>query len=203
MLVLARDPRFRDDLQPVRKHLKRYLPDHESVRGNRLLGPLRHVLGDSRLWHINRRGISLGLAIGVFFGLLIPIAQILFAAAAAILLRANVPAAVFSTFVTNPFTFAPIYVLAYKLGAFLLGTPVDYGDEEAIVAVAEGAGGSLREFWTWLLTLGKPLALGLLVAAVACSSLAFGATQLAWRLATLVRARRRRRARAAGNGDRL
>jgi len=187
----------------VRKHLKRFLPDHESVRQNRLLGPLRHVLGDPRLWHVNRRGISLGLAIGVFFGLLIPIAQILFAAAAAVVSRANVPTAVASTLVTNPFTFAPIYVLAYKLGAFLLGTPVDSGDEQAVVAAAESAGTSLQGYWSWLVTLGKPLALGLLVAAVVFSTLAYGAAQLAWRLATLVRARRRRhrRARTADNGD--
>jgi uncharacterized protein (DUF2062 family) len=186
----------------VRKHLRRFLPDHESVRRNRLLGPLRHVLGDPRLWHVNRRGISLGLAIGVFFGFLIPVAQILFAAATAILVRANVPTAVVSTLVTNPFTFAPIYVLAYKLGAFLLGTPVQSGDEEAIVAVAEGAGDSLQGFWTWLLTLGKPLALGLLIAAVTFSTLAYGATQLAWRLATIVRVRRRRRSRTTENGGR-
>jgi uncharacterized protein len=162
---------------------------------------LRHVLGDPRLWHVNRRGISLGLAIGVFFGLLIPIGQILFAAAAAIAVRANVPSAVASTFVTNPFTFAPIYVLAYKLGAALLGAPVGSGDEEAIVAAVAGAGDSLREYWSWLLTLGKPLAVGLLVAAVVFSSLAYAGTQLAWRLVTLgrVRQRRRRRARDAEN----
>jgi len=187
----------------VRRHLKRVLPDHESVRRNRLLGPLRHVLGDPRLWHINRRGISLGLAIGLFFGLLIPIAQILFAAAAAIALRANVPAAVLSTLVTNPFTFAPIYLLAYKLGASLLGAPVDSGEAEAIVAAAEDAGHSLSGFWNGLVTLGKPLALGLLVAAVTVSMLAFGATQLAWRVGTLLRARhrRRRRARAIRNHE--
>ncbi|NJN40693.1 MAG: DUF2062 domain-containing protein [Gammaproteobacteria bacterium] len=177
----------------MRKHLKRFLPDHESVRRNRLLGPLRHVLGDPRLWHINRRGISLGLAIGLFFGLLIPIAQILFAAAAAIALRANVPAAVLSTLVTNPFTFAPIYVLAYKIGAALLGAPVDTGDAQAMAAAAEDAGGSLRTSWTWLLTLGKPLALGLLVAAVSVSVLAYGAAQLLWRVGTMIRARHRRR----------
>lgn len=188
----------------MRKHLKRILPDHESVRRNRLLGPLRHVLGDPRLWHVNRRGISLGLAIGIFFGLLVPVAQILFAAAAAVVSRANVPTAVASTLVTNPFTFAPIYVLAYKLGSLLLGTPVESGDEQAVVAAAVRAGDSLQGYWNWLVTHGKPLALGLLVAAVVFSTLAYGAAQLAWRLATLARARqrRRRRSRAADDGNR-
>lgn len=165
------------------------------MRRNRLLGPLRHVLGDPRLWHVNRRGISLGLAIGIFFGLLIPIAQILFAVAAAITLRANVPAAVLSTLITNPFTFAPIYLLAYKLGAVLIGAPVASGEEDAIVAAAEDAGESLRGFWSWILSLGKPLALGLFVAAVTFSTLAYWLTQLAWRVGTRLRARHRRRRR--------
>lgn len=189
----------------MRKQLKRILPAPDKVSRHRLLGPLRHVLGDPRLWHVNRRGVSLGLAIGVFFGLLIPLGQILFAAALAITVRANVPSAVVSTFVTNPFTFAPIYVLAYKLGAALLGAPVDSGDEEAIAAAVEGADFTPQGFLSWALALGKPLALGLLVAAVAFSTLTYGATQLAWRFATLARARRRRgrRARAKGSGKPL
>jgi len=166
---------------------------------------LRHLLGDPRLWHINRRGVSLGLAIGVFFGLLIPLGQIPVAAAVAIAVRANVPAAALSTFITNPFTFAPIYVLAYKLGAVLLGSPLESGDEHVIEAAAESVDDTLRGFWTWALSLGKPLALGLSVAAVAVSTLTYGASQLAWRFATLARVRRRRsrRARTAGNAERL
>ena len=71
---------------------------------------------------VNRRGIALGLAIGVFFGLLMPVAQILFAAVAALLLRVNIPAAVGSTLITNPITFAPVYYAAYHLGVWMLGT---------------------------------------------------------------------------------
>ena len=55
----------------------------------------------------------------------------------------------------------------------------------------------------WLLTLGKPLAVGLSVAAVTLATLAYGASQLAWRVATVIRAhRRRRRAGVPGNGAR-
>lgn len=64
----------------------------------------------------------MGLAVGVFFGLLIPIAQIPAAALVALLLRANIPAAVGSTLVTNPITFPPVYYAAYHLGDWLLGS---------------------------------------------------------------------------------
>ncbi|MDO9012883.1 MAG: DUF2062 domain-containing protein [Gallionella sp.] len=67
------------------------------------------------------------MALGVFFGLLIPIAQIPLTVAAAIVMRANVPAAAASTLITNPITFGPIYYGAYWLGAWVTSedAPVD------------------------------------------------------------------------------
>ncbi|MFJ4290633.1 DUF2062 domain-containing protein [Cupriavidus sp. NPDC089707] len=65
------------------------------------------------------------MALGFFFGLLIPLAQIPRSAAAAVALRANVPAAVASTLVTNPLTFGPIYYAAWRVGSAILGEPVD------------------------------------------------------------------------------
>ena len=59
------------------------------------MGP---ILQHPRLWHVSRRGIALGVALGLFFGLLLPIAQIPMSAGVAVALRANVPAAVASTF---------------------------------------------------------------------------------------------------------
>ncbi len=47
--------------------------------------------------------------------------QIVSAAIAAILLRVNLPVAVFTTFYTNPFTFVPLYLLGYKIGALVTG----------------------------------------------------------------------------------
>ena len=55
------------------------------------------------------------------FGFLIPVAQIPVAAVVAVWLRGNVVAAVGSTLITNPFTFAPIYLLAYRLGSAIIG----------------------------------------------------------------------------------
>jgi len=177
----------------LRKRIRALLPDAETVGRQRLLGPLRRVLGDARLWHVNRRGIALGVAAGLFFGLLIPLAQIPLAAVSAVALRANVPAAVLATLVTNPFTFAPIYLLAYKLGALLLGAPVTGAEEQAAAAAAE----ALPSLWSGLAALGKPLALGLVILAVTMSALAYAAVHLLWRGAASLAVRRRRRRRAA------
>lgn len=103
------------------ERFRRYLPDAHSLREHRALRWLGPLLHHPRLWHVNRRGIAMGAAVGVFFGLLFPLAQIFFATLAALVLRANIPAAVGSTLITNPVTFAPVYYAAYHLGAWVLG----------------------------------------------------------------------------------
>lgn len=64
----------------------------------------------------------MGLAVGVFIGCVIPMGlQIVVAAVAVAAVRTNLPAAMPSSLITNPFTVAPVYFVAYKLGELLLG----------------------------------------------------------------------------------
>ncbi len=173
------------------ERLRRYLPDPHTLREHRALRWLGPLLHDPRLWHVNRRGIAMGLAIGVFFGLLIPVAQILFAVIAALLLRANIPAAVGSTLITNPVTFAPVYYAAYHLGAWMLGGTTNAASVHQ--AAAETATG--LALWMGKLTsVGAPLALGLLTLAVTISLAIYLAVHWTWR-ARIVRTWRRRQVR--------
>ena len=103
------------------ERFKRWLPDTTTVRDNRWLRWLGPALYHPALWSLRRRGLARGMALGIFFGLLIPVAQIPLSAGAAVLLRAHVPADIASTLVTNPVTFGPVYYAAWKLGDFLLG----------------------------------------------------------------------------------
>jgi uncharacterized protein (DUF2062 family) len=105
----------------MKNRIKAWLPSPDTVRQNRWLRWMGPILNNPRLWHFSRKGIALGMALGVFFGLLIPIAQIPFSATLAVVLRANVPMAVASTLVTNPITFGPVYYGAYHLGRLVLG----------------------------------------------------------------------------------
>ncbi len=177
------------------QRLRRLLPSREQVRGNPWLAWLGPRLLHPRLWHFSRRGVAIGVALGVFFGLLVPIAQIPFAAGMAVLLRANLPAAVGSTLVTNPVTFAPVYVLAHRLGATVLGEPEappqQPGDGGAVQQQADAGG--WQAAWQGLLALGKPLLLGLAILAVTSGLLAYGLIMLIWRLKTASRWQRRRR----------
>jgi hypothetical protein len=173
---------------------RRYLPEPHALREHRALRWLGPRLHHPRLWHVSRRGVALGIAIGVFFGLLIPIAQIPAAAIAALLLRANIPAAVGSTLVTNPFTFAPVYFAAYHLGAWMLGEGAGAAGDATLEQAAQQTATGLA-FWLGKLgEMGAPLALGLATLAVTISLALYFAIHWTWR-ARILRAWRNRRSR--------
>ena len=96
----------------MRKHLKKYLPDHEAIHGNRWLRPFRNSLLHPRLWHLNRRSAAGAVAAGLFCGLIPGPLQMLGAAICALVFRVNLPLALLVTLYTNPFTIVPLYVLA-------------------------------------------------------------------------------------------
>ncbi len=65
--------------------------------------------------------MALGVAIGAFFSIITPIAQIPLSAGVAMVLRANVPWAIAGTLLNTPATFGPVYYAAWKVGSLLLG----------------------------------------------------------------------------------
>jgi len=152
-------------------------------------------MGQRWLWRIDGRGLARGTAAGVFFGLLIPVAQIPLAAVAAYVMRANLPAAVAATLISNPFTYVPIYMLAHHVGTLLLGVPEV---PLANVMPAEAAGG----WWAYVTGIGKPLLLGLFTLAIFATAAAYVGMRLAWRIGVTVQAvRLKRRAVARHDAD--
>lgn len=178
----------------IQARLRRLLPAPDTLAQNRWLRWLGPALHHPRLWHMSRRGIALGAAIGVFFGFLIPLAQIPVSAAFAVALRANVPAAVASTLVTNPITFPPVYYAAWKVGGAILGE-AGPAPGSAATAPPDAGGHWLRRTWASLQRVGKPLVLGLAIFACGFGVLVYALVHLVWR--AQVRFKRWRRTRAA------
>ena len=180
--------------------LRRLVPTREEAAANRWLRWLGPALHHPRLWHISRRGVALGAAIGVFFGFLIPIAQIPFSAATAVVLRANVPAAMASTLVTNPITFPPVYYAAWRTGNWILGEdeppPALSESGTVIVEVAPVEGGVLTRIWRSITGVGKALLLGLSLFACLFGVLVYAVIHLFWVVKVRWQRRRRKRARA-------
>lgn len=173
--------------------MRRFIPSRERILGNPWLRWLVPFLGHPRLWHWSRRGVATGVAIGLFFGLLIPIAQIPLSAAGAILLRANVPAAAASTLVTNPVTFAPIYYAAYQLGAWVTGAESEPPAQAAKApkarqrageamdeSVKDAADKTAQGFWGRLGVIGLPLLVGLAITASIAGLTSYALISIGW-----------------------
>jgi uncharacterized protein (DUF2062 family) len=174
-----------------KKLFARWLPDPGLLHRNRWLRWLGPALLHRRLWHYSRRGVAAGVAIGVFFGFLVPIAQIPIATGVAALVRANVPTAIAGTLVTNPVTFAPVYLLAHRLGSALLDADEMPPTLLRSDVKAEGTGGWVG-FRERVVGLGRPLILGLAVLAVTAGLLAYVGIMVGWRMRTAWMWRRRR-----------
>jgi len=174
----------------VRKWLRDRLPKPEDIQAQRSLRWLGPLLRRPWLWQLTRRRVALGAAIGVFFGFLIPVLQIALSAVFAVLLRANLPVAAVSTLVSNPFTYAPIFVLAYRTGSAILGEKVD---EAQIAALEQENGDETAKPMSWserAAAIGKPFFLGLFVFASIGGVVTWLLVNLVWTLG--VRLRRRR-----------
>lgn len=190
----------------LRERLRAMVPSRAQIRDNRWLRWLGPLLRRPRLWRWSRRGVAMGVALGIFFGLLIPVAQIPLSVGAAVLLRANVPAAAVSTLVTNPLTFGPLYYAAYKLGHRVTGTRYNgrgqngNGDaaksaEERQSAEELQAAGLPKEeirVWQRMISVGKPLLLGLAIIATLMGVLSYALIALVWHGWTWFKRRKRR-----------
>ncbi|GIX22767.1 MAG: hypothetical protein KatS3mg121_1550 [Gammaproteobacteria bacterium] len=177
-----------------RHWLKRRLPTPESVRNSRALRVLGTLLHDPNLWHLNRRAVAGGLAVGLFFAFVPLPLQMVQAALVAVLLRVNLPIAVTAIWVTNPFTIPPLFYLAYRFGAWLLGTPPVARPEHFSVSWALQ---ELGQNW-------QPLLLGSLLFGLFAAAGGWALVHLLWRLHIVQALRRRRRLLGAlrrGGGD--
>lgn len=164
----------------ARRLIRRWLPDARAVRESPALRRLGPLLERPWLWRCTRRGVALGLALGMFFGLLLPLGQSLVSGALAILLRANLPAAVLATFVSNPLTTPGIVVAGYYVGTMALGLPFSPPGDEA------GLPWSDR-----IAAMGEPVLAGLLVMANSAALLTYAGVRIAWRISAWLRLARR------------
>ena len=174
-----------------RKIIKKYLPSHERVRNNRHIARFGGFLQHPNLWHLNRHSVAGGVAVGMFSGLVPGPFQMLTAALLAVPLRVNLPVALATTFYTNPFTIGPLYVLAYLIGRLIMG-----GGGAALSPPPDlqwsQLGASLEAFLRWAMSMGTPLAIGLVALALGLAALGYACVQIGWR-AYVIRAWRKRR----------
>jgi len=157
---------------------RRNMPTREQMERNRLIRPFAHRVLRSELWRFTRRSVPRGVALGMLVGIIIPFAQILFASLLSFTVRANVPVAALTTFVTNPFTTPLLWLFAYKVGSWML-----HVDAMTIVAPVNTAieRTELQDALQWLTGATLVTAFGLIIIAVIASALSYLVTSLVWR----------------------
>lgn len=175
---------------------QRSMPTREQMERNRFVQPFAHRVLASQLWRFNRRSVPRGVALGMVVGIIVPFAQILIAAFLSLSVRANVPVAALTTFVTNPVTTPLIWAFSYTVGERLLhfdamfhANPID-----SLLRVTD-----TWQLLIWLTAEGKVLALGLVVVALVAGALSYVVTGLAW--SQWVRTKRRRAIAARQGGE--
>jgi uncharacterized protein len=186
----------------LRKYLKRVLPSHETVRNNRHISRFGSRLQHHNLWHLHRRSVAGGVAAGLFAGLIPGSNPVQFTAGAllALALKVNLPITVLVTLYSNPFTIVPLYYVAFKLGQWVTFS----GNSELPSLPAAFSGTALLKHlpqaFDWLISVGKPLLVGIPLLATLLALAGYFVTDWAWRLSVCWqwRMRQRKRQRRAG-----
>lgn len=180
-----------------RKYFRKVMPNIDKVREMKGLSMFGDTLFHPALWHLNRRSAAGGIAVGLFCGLIPGPLQMLGAAIVCVILRVNLPLALVTTLYTNPITIVPLYVLAYEIGGFTLGA------RELVKPPAlpdwdwSHWFGSMEAMGRWMLGLGAPLAVGLLMLASILAALGYVTVRGMWSV-YLRRAWHARRRRSRG-----
>src|SRR3954471_22320833 len=172
-----------------RKHFRKYLPSHAAIREHRHLSRFGRFLQHPNLWHLNRRSVAGGVAVGMFAGMIPGPVQMLGAALIAIPLRVNLPVAMATTWYTNPVTIGPLYLLAYEIGKTLTGERgvSNPAPELELSAFFQWC----ASFAHWMVSLGRPLAIGLLALALGLAVLGWLCVWLGWRVYVVTMWRKR------------
>jgi uncharacterized protein (DUF2062 family) len=165
-----------------RKHFRKYLPSHQSITENRFISWFGPWLQHHNLWHLHRRSVAGGVAVGLFSGLIPGPLQILTGVFLSIVFRVNLPVAALMTLYTNPLTIVPLYYVAYRYGAL-----VTMSDENHQLPAAFSTQGLPWNQWLpalidWMVAMGKPLAVGLPLLAITLAALGYLLVDNAWKI---------------------
>ncbi len=107
-----------------RRFLQRYMPNPDTLRRQRSLRFMSHLIGDPGLWVLSRRSVANAFSVGLFSAMLPIPFQMVVAAFGAWVLRCNLPLSVGLVWITNPLTMPLIFYGNYRIGAWLMDTPV-------------------------------------------------------------------------------
>ncbi|WP_448549621.1 DUF2062 domain-containing protein [Thalassotalea fusca] len=154
-----------------KKTIKKFLPDHQTIKSNKYLKIFGDLIHNGNLWHLNRRSVAKAFAVGLFFAFIPVPFQMVLSAGVAIIVHANLPLSIALVWITNPITMPAIFYFCYLVGTWVLATP-----EKKFAFEAS---------WQWVVeslsTIGPAFLVGCGVMAVIGAIIGYFGIQLLWR----------------------
>lgn len=161
--------------------LNAWLPQRDTLIAHPWLKPFAERLRSPQLWRLQHESVARGVAVGIFWAFVIPVAQLVVAVVHCTWWRANIPTALAMTLVTNPLTIGFWLWLAYQLGSVLIGAPAD------ATMATDGA------ISAWVTQHGGPILLGMGIFAVGGAAAGYWSVKLVWHLRIWLKRRSRRK----------
>lgn len=187
----------------MNKWFKKWLPTHEKIKNDKNLGWLTKRFGaHPHIWAVNRKTVTRAVAAGLLVAFIpIPL-QVFLAAILAFVIRANLPIAIVSTLISNPFTFVPLNFLIYKVGTAITQSN---GNGMPPINDIEFHWESISLVWgemmTWFKSLGKSYFIGLLAVSVGASIIGYILAQIFWLISTRRKLRHRKKRKLKHNKE--
>ena len=169
-----------------KKIIKRWMPDHHSIKTNKYLQIFGDLLHNPNLWHLNRHSVAKAFAVGLFFAFVPVPFQMVLAAGVAIIVHANLPLAITLVWITNPLTMPAIFYFSYLVGTWVLGQ-----HEQAFTFEAS---------WQWIVdsisTIGPAFITGCAILSILFALLGYFFIQGLWRYSVIKEWQKRKKNRA-------
>jgi uncharacterized protein len=150
--------------------IKRLFPRLDKIKEDKILKIFGPAVLQPNLWHINKKSVSRGFAIGAFCAFLPIPGQMIVAGFLAIIFAANLSLSLILTWITNPITYTPIFYFAYRLGKFFIDTKNNYVIKNEEINLLS----DIMHIW-------EPLLLGSLILAIIGSLCSYMLIRIYWR----------------------
>ena len=154
----------------IKNVIKRFFPKLDTVKEEKILKIFGPAVLQPNLWHINKKSVSRGFAIGAFCAFLPIPGQMILAAFLSITFAANIPIALVLTWITNPITFTPIFYFAYKIGKIIFDGRIAYEVDEKEIDILSN-----------IMLIWEPLLLGSIILSITGSIIAYIIIRVYWR----------------------
>ncbi|WP_434778597.1 DUF2062 domain-containing protein [Neisseria sp. Ec49-e6-T10] len=161
------------------KKVKKKLPSKEKIFSSRWLKPFAPFFNKPYFWSFSRKNVRFAFAIGLFSGLMPGPTQMLSALLLAYCFKKNLAVSIFTTLYTNPLTYVPLYMAAYKIGILILNDtnyPTLVLPNWDQLSWSDGLDVGIE----WFIHYGKPLLVGIPTLGLSLAIIGYSILNIIW-----------------------